>query len=93
MELNPLHNFMTIPGAIETVCVTQWLERPIVKRFSSRRVGSNPTVSHSKAPKQATHGTLFQSTRLQMSTRPRAWGRLAKYSDAIGSVSCTMDET
>ena len=26
-------------------------------------------------------------------TRPRVWGRLAKCSDAVGSVSCTMDDT
>ena len=28
-----------------------------------------------------------------MSTRPRAWGSLAKCSVAVGSVSCTTDDT
>ena len=28
-----------------------------------------------------------------MSTRLRAWGRLAKCSDAVGSVSCIVDDT
>ena len=45
-------------------CVAQWLERLTVKRFSLRRVGSNPTVFHSKGLKQATHSTLLQTTPL-----------------------------
>ena len=51
-------------GSIRTGHVAQWLDHPTVMRFSSRRIGSNPTVSHSKGLKQATHSTLFQSTQL-----------------------------
>ena len=36
---------------------------------------------------------LFQSTQLQMSTRPSVWGRLANCSDAVVSASCTVDDT
>ena len=76
-----------------TGCVAQWLARSTLKRFTSLGVGSSPTVSLSKGLKQAFHGTWFQSTQLYMSTRTRAWGRLAKCSDAVGSVSCTVDDT
>jgi hypothetical protein len=41
-----------------------------VKRFTALHVGSNPSVSQSNGLKQATHGTFFQLTRLQISTRP-----------------------
>ena len=47
-----------------TGCVAQWLERSTVKRLSSRRVGSNPTVFNSKCLTHASHGTLFQPTQL-----------------------------
>ena len=68
--------FLVLLFLLCTGSVVQWLRRTTVKRFSSRRVGSNPSVSHSKALNEATHNTLFQSTQLLMSTRSRALGEL-----------------
>ena len=73
-DVNNIVAYLLIDQISCTGCVAQWLERQNVKRFSSRYMGSNPTVSHSNGLNQTTHGTMFQSTQLLTSTGPRAWG-------------------
>ena len=73
---------------VRTGRLAQWLQRPTVKRFTSRRVSSSPTLFHSSGLKQATNsasvGTVFQSTRAGMNTGPCVWGRLANCGKAKG---------